>query len=984
MSIRAIAYTTPRLRQQYEALIIAPRLRGDARNAIVERLNAQQRRINERNRIAREQRAFMAEQAEALRLAEISAMNARDLAEKERKKEQKRLEENAKRRAKRAFSKMVKEVIVPRAIPFARLRQWGELRIPAGPFSLTLRSGNSRISRTFRFADRQHFMNWLNAIDAQNIVKDSENYQVITDLMGADRSVFRDVIPSVEAIQGGCRTQGKQKNVVETPFHTLTVFSPVTKHNNCGFKVLEHILGETLNYAEERKIHGIPYDGMVNMDVLQKIYRQHSIRILVVVDDTFSDDFDFKHYDYILVDHDHYSHVTGAVSKTFKNEKTKRGYVYWDIETRPSTAYVMVGENKSYLLEPVILCAYYKNYQSEEFHSLTFTSRADKNCCRQFLDWLTVQASQRHFYHAIAHNGSRFDVYFLMSQLTREEQLHTEAQLRGYSVIGLQYKSHLFKDSCCFLTNSLDALSKSFKVKQAKLTEFTYRGQTLTNKNICFYRPELSDVQFLELEQKEPDFWSLYVRYCLMDCISLSEIWSSFKAQYEQLTDKIFLTRPELKANVGLMNTNTIGSLAKKILENTCLRRMDGKYVKTQAYRTYLEFLSSAGVEDAEKITFVNQFKRGGISHTNQAGKHSHELISYDIASQYPASMMNMLIPCGKSEWVTEYRPFYHGFYRVKNMRFTSSYQFKPIASKTEAGVLEWNNANIAEVCVDSFMIKYLQERYGLVSFDVVTGLISRQYIKGSEIFGDYVDTLYSEKKRQDALKKANDEAYNPALRECIKLFLNSVSGKLVEDPSRYFKLQYIGESTLKLNGVMAEKIQEKPKLNTWVTAGVMVYSYSKRLLFEYVRCLPADSDDVIHIETDSIYFHKKNNSAFIENVSAYKQSGLDVYPIQIGDELGNVKVEKDTNATSYFLGKKFYCIGDLYKIKGIPLKTIDEYGNDVVLVDQSLYDAVYNGETVHREFYTMKKSLYGESTQISCHKMSRCVRPAMAYKHYE
>jgi hypothetical protein len=469
-----------------------------------------------------------------------------------------------------------------------------------------------------------------------------------------------------------------------------------------------------------------------------------------------------------------------------------------------------------------------------------------------------------------------------------------------------------------------------------------------------------------------------------MDCISLSEIWSSFKTQYEQLTDKIFMTRPELKANVGLMNTNTIGSLAKKILENTCLRRMGGKYVKTQAYRTYLEFLSSSGVEDAEKITFVNEFKRGGISHTNQAGKHSHELISYDIASQYPASMMNMLIPCGKSEWVDSYRPYAHGFYRVKNMVFASSYQFKPIASKTEADVLEWNNASIAEVCVDSFMIKYLQERYGLVSFDVVTGLVSRQYIKGSEIFGDYVDTLYGEKKRQDALKKADDEAYNPALRECIKLFLNSVSGKLVEDPSRYFKLQYTGESTLKLNGVMAEKIQEKPKLNTWVTAGVMVYSYSKRLLFEYVRCLPADSDDVIHIETDSIYFHKKNNEKFIQNVSAYKQSGLDVYPIQIGDELGNVKIEKDTDATSYFLGKKFYCIGDLYKIKGIPLKTIDEYGNDVVLVDQSLYDAVYHGETVRREFYTMKKSLYGESTQISCHKMSRCVRPAMAYKHYE
>lgn len=981
MSVRALAYTTPRLRNLYELQVIGPRLRGEERNIVVRQLNTQQQRNNERKRAQQEKR----DQKEALRLAEISAKTARDLEEKERKKEQKRLEENAKKRAKRAFSKIVKAVAVPRAVPFARLRQWGELRTPAGAFTLTLRSGNSKITRTFRFNSREHFTNWLDAIDAQNTVQDSENYQDITDLMGADRNVFRDVIPSVEEIRGGCRTQGKEKHSMDTPFHTLTVFSPVTKHNNCGFKVLEHILGVTLNYAEERKMHGIPYDGMVSVDVLQKIYRQHSIRILVVMDETFSDEFDFKHYDYIMVDGDHYVHVTGAVSKTFKNEKTKRGYLYWDIETRPSTSYVMVGENKSYLLEPVILCAYYKNFQGEEFQSLTFTSRAGKNCCRQFLDWLTVQASQRHFYHAIAHNGSRFDVYFLMNQLTREEQLHTEAQLRGFSVIGLQYKSHLFKDSCCFLTNSLDALCKSFKVKQAKLTEFSYRGKTLTNKNICFYRPELSDVQFLELEQKEPDFWALYVRYCEMDCVSLAEIWSSFKTQYEQLMDKIFLTRPELKANVGLMNTNTIGSLAKKILENTCLRRIGGKYVKTQAYRTYLEFLSTAGAEDADKIAFVNEFKRGGISHTNQAGKHSHELISYDIASQYPASMMNMSIPSGKSEWVDSYKPFAHGFYRVKNMVFTSAYQFKPIASKTEAGVLEWNNASIAEVCVDSFMIKYLQERYGLVSFDVVTGLVSRQYIKGSEIFGDYVDTLYGEKKRQDALKKSDDEAYNPALRECIKLFLNSVSGKLVEDPSRYFKIQYTGEaSTLKLNGVTAEKIQEKPKLNTWVTAGVMVYSYSKRLLFEYVRCLPADSDDVIHIETDSIYFHKKNNEKFIQNVSSYKQCGLDFFPIQIGDELGNVKVEKDTDATSYFLGKKFYCIGDLYKIKGIPLKTIDEYGNDVVLVDQSLYEAVYNGETVRREFYTMKKSLYGESTQISCHKMSRCVRPAMTYKHYE
>ena len=45
----------------------------------------------------------------------------------------------------------------------------------------------------------------------------------------------------------------------------------------------------------------------------------------------------------------------------------------------------------------------------------------------------------------------------------------------------------------------------------------------------------------------------------------------------------------------------------------------------------------------------------------------------------------------------------------------------------------------------------------------------------------------------------------------------------------------------------------------------------------------------------------------------------------------------KDTTDVSYFLGKKFYSIGELHKIKGIPLRTIDAHGNDVQLVSREL-----------------------------------------------
>ena len=80
---------------------------------------------------------------------------------------------------------------------------------------------------------------------------------------------------------------------------------------------------------------------------------------------------------------------------------------------------------------------------------------------------------------------------------------------------------------------------------------------------------------------------------------------------------------------------------------------------------------------------------------------------------------------------------------------------------------------------------------------------------------------------------------------------------------------------------------------------------------------------------------------------------------------------------------KKFYCIGDLYKIKGIPLKTIDQHGNDVMLVDTQLYEDVFNGKTVVKEFYTMKKALFADKTSMSAHKWSRTINPCMTYKVY-
>lgn len=86
---------------------------------------------------------------------------------------------------------------------------------------------------------------------------------------------------------------------------------------------------------------------------------------------------------------------------------------------------------------------------------------------------------------------------------------------------------------------------------------------------------------------------------------------------------------------------------------------------------------------------------------------------------------------------------------------------------------------------------------------------------------------------------------------------------------------------------------------------GLMVYSYSKRLLFEYINCLPNKSNDVIHVETDSIYYRSSLNNTLQENIKNYKGN----YPIKFGSELGNVKFEHNSDDVSYFIGKKCYNI---------------------------------------------------------------------------
>ena len=58
----------------------------------------------------------------------------------------------------------------------------------------------------------------------------------------------------------------------------------------------------------------------------------------------------------------------------------------------------------------------------------------------------------------------------------------------------------------------------------------------------------------------------------------------------------------------------------------------------------------------------------------------------------------------------------------------------------------DWAENNIPDLYCDSYMIEYLMQYCGLISFDVSKGLVSNEEMSGDKLFNTYVHTLYKEK----------------------------------------------------------------------------------------------------------------------------------------------------------------------------------------------------------------------------------------------
>ena len=868
-------------------------------------------------------------------------------------------------------------------------------------FEITIQSAsNPDIQLTKTFYSLVQLTNFINGSLEDGETK--KNYGMEIFKMNGVMDFVK--IINLHNLSGGCSKKGVQ-HTFSNHIYTFKILSQESRNNNCGIDVLRSIIHFTQSAEDIQRKYKIPRKIKMSFEQLNHIYINEikdDRRPLALLTEQSSGVLNKSDFNYIFLHKEHYYSVEDIIPHN-KNKKVKRSELCVDLETRPTDDYIYIKSKnedgkivvkQSRIIKDTMTAVYYKPYKGVEYiQSMFITSVGGKTSIRKFADWLIAQASNNKFYQIVAHNGSRFDYYFFLACLTQQETLQTQINLRGTSIIGINFFNHRFVDSYCHLINNLDNLCKSYKVKNPKIKVIHYNGKDYTSEQFCFYKPYLSFDEYMNLQITEPEYWKLQTGYCMRDVIGLSEVWNMYSLQVDTMIREM---DPSLLLNCGVSTSLTVGSLAMKLIK--------GLNAGCPIFQNYKRFMDN----DEEKYEFIKRFKRGGISHNNKCGKFEG-VMSDDITSQYPAAMIYMSVPTGESRWTTSCNNNEYGYYHLTNLVFNNSQSFKPISEVLESGVLNWNTSNNIVSCyLDSFMIKYLQENNGLISFNVEKGLVSSQFVKGERLFGRYVNTLFREKAKQDILKDelavlrkkakianplitqeeleliTND--YNESYRETIKLFLNAASGKLVENTDLYDDNVYVIKSAgvskkfKSLNGNIIEKEAKTGKnLNQYMGCGGMVYSYSKRNLFEYINLLPDKADDVIHVETDSIYFDRRLGDEFKYNITQYKGD----YPIKIGNELGNVKQEKDEKGVCHFLGKKFYQIGKTFKVKGIPMKTITEDGTFTNLIDKSIFERVYSGESIRVEYTTLQKNLYGR-TYISTHKCHRTINShPNRYKDY-
>ena len=442
------------------------------------------------------------------------------------------------------------------------------------------------------------------------------------------------------------------------------------------------------------------------------------------------------------------------------------------------------------------------------------------DCSIQFIKWIMANEADT-FFTFVGFNNANFDNFILLDALLRynddcisvSEVFYNGSQLLNFKLSGRHSTFDIHKH----LMGSLSANCKSFKINCCAKKSFNHdKAQQLHENNelIAF----ITDNEELK-EYNEFDVLATAVLFC----------------KYRQALKDIEATK---KYADDLHNVKTIGSLIYKVFEAS--KEQKKFELPKMEYQQY---------SDLQKCKIA-----GRVELFNGVQKVEERLVSTDVCSLYPyvMSVAPVYYPCGKLITTDKYMgDDVLGFYycdidqsNLKAMNLPKIY-----ARKTDIEN-NWDYDGVLENYLISNVIIGLLKKFNC-KVVIKNGFYFTEKKKSCDMF-DFLLDFMKAKNDQDTLNKKKDDAYNPALRETLKLLMNSLSGKVIEglhtektvdvnSVAEYEKIKQkaisinfintIGDKIFMTYEVDAEGVCRKSQRPIYL--GVYIYDYAKRYMYE-------------------------------------------------------------------------------------------------------------------------------------------------------
>jgi hypothetical protein len=324
--------------------------------------------------------------------------------------------------------------------------------------------------------------------------------------------------------------------------------------------------------------------------------------------------------------------------------------------------------------------------------------------------------------------------------------------------------------------------------------------------------------------------------------------------KYREALSVIDATRDFSK---DLHNIKTVGSLIFKVFE--------------ESKRTKNFKLSQLNLK--EYTDLQNSKIAGRVELFNGIQKVEERLVSTDVCSLYPyvMSVAPVYYPCGDKVYTDIYVEDKIGFYycdvdqsNLRNMNLPKIY-----AKKTKIEN-DWGHEEVLEDYLISNVMIDLLKKYGC-KVVIKKGFYFTDKMKSCEMF-DFLLDFMKAKNCEDSKKKEKDNTYNPALRETLKLLMNSLSGKVIEGlhTEKTRNVESVGEyinlveKSKKVNTINAignkifvtyEMFEETLiKKQRPIYLGVLIYDYAKSYMYEnsYSK---VGLDQLLYTDTDASKF---------------------------------------------------------------------------------------------------------------------------------